>query len=170
MKGPTKKPRRIRLGWLERFTTLAGLLVVLGVWMESGRELSWAIISRTWPRQEAVGGALVAIGVFAEVAIGLFIARSAKRAELKAKKEIAEANDRAALAEKLAADANLARIRLERELTPRSLSRGDFEVIKRELSKFAGQVINIRVFPLKIEGMLFANDISAALKQAGWTV
>lgn len=99
MKRLTKKPKRIRLRWLERFTTLAGLLVVVSVWMESGRELSWAIVTRRWPRHEAVGGALVVIGVFAEVALGIFIGRSAKSAELEADKAIAETRERASAAD-----------------------------------------------------------------------
>jgi hypothetical protein len=170
MKGPTKKPNRIRLGWLERFITLAGLLVVLGVWMESGRELSQAIMSRTWPRQEAVGGALVVIGVFAEVAIGLFIARSAKQAELRANEEIAESRDRVAKAEQATAEANLARVRLERWVARRDISDEERNAIAAKLSRFAGQRIIIGAFPVAHEPIVFAGLISSTLSQAGWKV
>ena len=79
MNGPTKKPR-IGLGLepLEVGTFFAGLLVVFGLYLESGADWANALANRRWPGRPIEGTALVALGVFAEVAIGIFIARSAK--------------------------------------------------------------------------------------------
>jgi hypothetical protein len=176
MKGPTKKPKRIKLGWLERFITFAGLLVFLGVWMESGRELSWAIVNRTWPSQEAVGGALVVIGVFAEVAIGLFIAYESKRAELKANEEISQANDRAAQAEQAAAEANLARVQMEGRLVRLTINRHltdeEIEALQERLKPFAGQPFVVTFAPTDdaatIEPLFFSSQLREVLERAGW--
>jgi len=190
MKGPTKKPKPIKLGWLERFITLAGLLVVLGVWMESGRELSWAIVNRTWPSQEAVGGALVVIGVFAEVAIGLFIAYESKRAELKANEEISQANDRAAQAnrvaaesleraakaEQAAAEANLARVQMEGRLVRLTINRHltdeEIEALQERLKPFAGQPFVVTFArtddAATIEPLFFSSQLREVLERAGW--
>lgn len=177
MKGPIRKHRKVGFGLdgLEVATFFAGLLVVTGLLMESGPEAWVAIIKRVWPHREITGNVLVTIGVFAEVAIGLFIARSAKRAQLQAEAQIAEvteraskAEERAALAEQAAAEANLARVQLERQLARREIPAKDRDVIAKRLSLFAGQQIDVCSATGNMESMEFARHIVETLHQAGW--
>ena len=94
MNGPTSKDRfDFGIGWLEVFTTLAGLVVVLGLWKESGTDWRMAWDHKTWPPPNSVTGSfLVAVGVFAEVAIGIFSARANRKQERKSNREIARLN------------------------------------------------------------------------------
>lgn len=64
MKGPISKDIKIGFGLdgLEIATFFAGLLVVLGLLVESGPEAWTAAISHVWPRREIAGNALVTIG------------------------------------------------------------------------------------------------------------
>jgi hypothetical protein len=73
MKGPIKR-HIIELGWLEVGLTFAGLTVVSGLVVESGQELSDALSHHSWPARGVIGGAIVTIGVLAEVIIGVLIA------------------------------------------------------------------------------------------------
>lgn len=177
MKGPIKKDIKVGFGLegLEVATFFAGLLVVIGLLMESGPEAWTAIIKRLWPHREVTGNVLVTIGVFAEVAIGLFIARSAKRAQLQAEAQIAEvterasrAEERAALAEQAAAEANLARIRLAQRIVRRNIPSGQIDAIAERLTQFAGQRIVICCFPFNLESATFANRVRSLLLQARW--
>jgi hypothetical protein len=91
MNGLSKKPGMgLGLEPLEIGTFFAGLVVVVGLYLESGPDWANALASHKWPARPIEGTALVALGVFAEVAIGIFIARSAKRAQLQAEHTIAE--------------------------------------------------------------------------------
>jgi hypothetical protein len=155
---------------LEVATFFAGLLVVIGLLMESGPEAWTAIITRIWPHREVTGNALVIMGVFSEVAIGLFIARSAKRAQLQAESEIAETKDRAAQAEKAAAESNLARMRIEEELfKPHVLSaEAETELIK--LLRGPGRRrVDVFVYDHHIsEVSQLADSLKAVFVSAGW--
>jgi hypothetical protein len=179
MKGPISKDIRVGFGLdgLEVATFFAGLLVVIGLLMESGPEAWTAIMQRLWPHREVTGNALVTIGVFAEVAIGLFIARSAKRAQVLAEAQIAEvteraskAEERAALAEKAAAEANLARAKLEQRMAARTISDSERREIVKFLSASAGKTVDIVVFDHHIrETKLFAHlEIFGMFVAAKW--
>ena len=94
MKGPINKASKAIVwpGWLEFVSVLFGLMVVAGLAMESGPDIM-ALLRRHVPLPRSLRGeALVTIGVFGEVAIGLFIARSAKRQEMESATRIAELN------------------------------------------------------------------------------
>ncbi len=106
---------------LEGWSAVAGLIVFIGLGLEIGPEAWGYFVTWYQPPRELFGSALVAIGVFAEVAIGIFIARSSKREQIKSEAAISAANERAAKAEQLAAEANLARVKLEQRMKPRNL-------------------------------------------------
>ncbi|HTX38655.1 MAG TPA: hypothetical protein VME43_26700 [Bryobacteraceae bacterium] len=155
MSGPTSKESRLGFGLdaLEVATFFCGLLVVIGLLTESGPEAWTAIIKHIWPHREVTGNALVTIGVFGEVAIGLFIARAAKREHLHAEAQIAaiteraaKAEERAANAEKDAAEANLARAKLEQRLGARNIRHEDHKWLVTLLSPHAGKLVDIIVF------------------------
>ena len=93
---------RIGLGLdgLDVASVIAGTFVVIGLLYESGPEMWRSIVNRTTPGRDVVGGALVALGVFAEVAIGFFISRKAKREKNESDSVISAANERVAEAER----------------------------------------------------------------------
>jgi hypothetical protein len=84
MKGPINKEKKVNLwlGWLETISILFGSLVAVGLAMESGPEIVALLKHGTPLPRSLTGEALVTIGVFGEVALGIFIARSAKRHEI----------------------------------------------------------------------------------------
>jgi hypothetical protein len=166
------------LGALEVATCFAGLLVVIGLLMESGPEAWTAFITKHWPHRDVMGNALVTMGVFAEVAIGLFIARDAKRAQLRAEAQIAEvteraskAEERAAVAEQAAAEANLARVKIEQRMKPRVLTTEGYRALVSLLAPFSSKSVDVIVFDHHIpETLLFADQLMTLFISAGWLV
>jgi hypothetical protein len=198
MNGPTKKPKLgLALEPLEVAIFFAGLVVVFGLYLESGADWAKAAKSHVWPARPVTGTALVALGVFAEVAIGLFIARSAKRAQLEAEERIslaeratAEANERTAnlhvevdnaqeriaelqertaKAEKDAAEANLARVRLEKKFKVRTIADVAYSDLQEALGSYIGTRIDVFAFGYSqlSEVMPFAFELTTACRRAG---
>ena len=113
---------------------------------------------------EAIGAGLVGLGVFAEVATAALAAREARRAEL-------EKEERIALAEKATADSNLARVRLEKELSEvskrqhqRVPPRGAFSALKGRPPK----KVVIRYQPEDNEAYMFAMFLMSEITAIGW--
>jgi|ERR1017187_5526198 hypothetical protein len=164
MKGPIKK-HIVGLGWLELGLALAGLAVVFGLMVESGPELWDALMTNVWPARGVLGGVVVTIGVLAEVIIGVLIAQEARHKEREANLEIAAANDRAAKAEQGAAEANLARAKLEsqllRSIGPRTIAPEQGEHIVSKLNTFLPDVS----FVVLVIGATGADD---AIERSGF--
>jgi hypothetical protein len=80
----------------------------------------------------------------------------------------AEANARAAEANKIAEEERLARVKIETRLAPRSLSQESRNSISQAVKQFAPQTFDILWYPDDQESLNFANQIFAALKDAGW--
>lgn len=173
MNGPvTKETLGLGIGWLEAGIALAGLLVVLGLVVESGPELWQATINRTWPARSILGSTLVVVGVFVEVALGVFAAREAKRLEREgnermavAEQATAEANERAAGANQKAEEARLA---LEEFKAPRALNSEQCALVATRLRAFAGVKFGLAISLHDPEMISLANAIGAALKETGW--
>ena len=85
-----------RSEWLERGIWFAGGFVVAGLLMESGPDVGAAFAKHELPKAGTVGGSLVTIGVAAEVILGIFLAKVARRAQAIADATIAETHERAA--------------------------------------------------------------------------
>jgi hypothetical protein len=109
MNGLTKE-EKIGLGLtpLQIVIAAAGLVVVIGLLMESGPEMMHSIEKHTWPTRQLIGNGLVTVGVFLEVALAIFVERSARREELQAERTIAETLERATSAEARTADLEIA--------------------------------------------------------------
>jgi len=183
MNGPTKKPK-IGLGLepLESAIVFAGLVVVFGLYLESGPDWAQAAKNHAWPARPITGTALVALGVFAEVAIGLFIARSAKRAQLQAEelislaeKATAEANERTANLQMAVADARERQARAEQVIADLRRAQAP-RVMTFDFQGFAGYLINrprgkAKIFFLEgdAEAYDFAGLIRESLGIADWS-
>jgi hypothetical protein len=193
MSGPIKKPKiGFGIGWLEFLTAIAGLIVVLGLWKESWsewaqalRNCSWPFDDCHWPSNNVQGSLLVAIGVFAEVTIGIFIARSSKREQIESATRIAELGERAAKAEQSAAEtleratkaeqsaaeANLARAKLEQRMKPRLVLGPESETFKEFLIPHAGKHLDIMIFDQHLqETTALAWQFLSLFRSAGWHV
>lgn len=173
MNGPSSNEREKldnRLKWAQHWLEAAGAVVVFGLLVEYGPQI-WQSIKacRTLPR-EVTGGVLITLGVAVEVFLGILIARYSDCLQTLAQFDVAKAIERSAKAEQAAAEANLARVQLERRLTKRDLSDEQRDAMAEKLSKFAGQNISIRAFPINNESMWFATVVCIALKQADWHV
>jgi hypothetical protein len=164
MNGPTKKPKiGLGLGWLELITTLAGFAVVVGLWKESGHEWKiawdhWSWAHPVWPTNSAQGSALVAIGVFVEVSLGIFAARSAKVAEIESREKIAELNS------------ETERLRKENNETDLLLKYRDpgWTELTEAMRSYAGTKFRTEVIRDGIEPSNFRWRLELALKDAGW--
>src|SRR5579864_2180371 len=107
-----------RLVWLERGIVVAGGVVVVGLLLEYSPEISNAVKARRIFPEEVIGGILVTVGVFFEVLLGIFVTKYARRSQELADSLISETNERAARAEQAAAEANLARVKMEQRMKP----------------------------------------------------
>jgi hypothetical protein len=172
MKGPISNESKISFwpGWLESVSVLFGLLVVAGLLTESGDEIWDFFVLRHAPlSKKLLGEFLVTVGVFGEVAMGVFIARSAKRQELKSAKEISAANERAAVAQQTAAEANLARVKIEERLAPRKLSEDAIADLVAVLSPYSGRRVDVVIYDAHVSEVLeLGNSIDRAFSLAGW--
>jgi hypothetical protein len=82
-----------------------------------------------------------------------------------------ESNERIAKAEQTAAEANLARMKIEEKLAPRSMNQSQQESLKAELAQFAGTSISIRIYSGGTPDTLVISDqIHSVLIKANWLV
>jgi hypothetical protein len=147
---------------------VAGGIVLIGLLVEYGPELADAVTNWRAPPRDAIGGLLIALGVAGEVVLGIFIARSAKRVQTLADSTIAKTLERAAAAEKTAAEANLARVRIEEKFRPRKLDRSTVEQIRTILAPHAGLRIDVFAFDnhvTEVRGL--ADALNSSFRQAG---
>jgi hypothetical protein len=185
MNGPSNSERDVldtALVWLERGLILAGGMVVVGLLMESGPEMAIALQKHHFPNRGVLGGALVTMGVFAEVVLGILITQKSHRVQDLADASIAKANERAVQAAKETAEANLARVKLEAKLvrrtTSRLLSAEEEEILTKSLSVHAGERFALVLSNLDPEGLMpinrtaerifFAGQLQKILSAAGW--
>lgn len=178
MSGPIKNARSPgeRAEWWERWGLGAGLVVVIGLLIESGPDLAHSIIRHEWPSRATIGNLIVVLGVGGEVIFSWRAVRAAREAELDAARDIAATNeraaralDRAAKAEKDAAEANLARVRIENKFKVRKLSEAAYSDLQEALKRYSGVRIDVLAFGYSqlSEVMPFAFELTTACKRAG---
>jgi len=137
--------------------------------MESWPEIKCAIIERRFPNLIVTGGIIVTVGVLTEVVLGIFITQRADRIQSEADEQVANALERAATAEKIAAEANLARVKIEQRLSARVIPNPEYAELKQLLLSHAGKLLDIVMFDHHvIETGLFANQIFRIFFSAGW--
>lgn len=95
----------------------------------------------------------------------------ANKAAAEANKQAAEANERAAEANKKAEEERLARVKIEKQLAPRTFSESDIEEIGNALRSFApslsGKKVKISSYIIDAEANVFAWMINEILFRAG---
>ena len=160
---------------MESGIVFAGVLVVLGLLMESWPELQLAWSEGRFPKLPVTGGIIVTLGVLIEVVLGIFITQRANRIQSRANERIsiaekatAEALERAANAEKAAAEANLERERLARRFAYRTLTADVYRNLLKALSPLAGTRLDVFAFDShKGDVWSFANELTNVSKRAG---
>ena len=157
----------------ERLALGAGLIVVIGLLVESGPELAHSLINWVSPGRAVIGNLVVALGVAFEVLFSWRTLLAARRVEL-------EANQRIAEALRAAAEANLARVRLESELRKRTVSRllnkDEADSFVSSLKQFKGQHFAIywstaalKTSPSRVaEQLALATQLRELLIETGW--
>jgi hypothetical protein len=130
------------------------------LWIDRGRTLSYL---------------LVAVGVVGEFFVdrisGPIIKRrdAVQQAEIaRLSKDTADANARAAEANQKAEEERLARVKLEERIAARTLSPEQQSRISAKLKVFKLERADISWYPDSFEATIFASQIEAALKAAGW--
>jgi hypothetical protein len=163
---------------MERWSLLAGLIVVVGLLIESGPELAHSLIYLEWPSRGVIGNLVVVLGVAGEVLFSWRAVRAARQAELQAEHQIAElnaavsaANERAANAEKAAAEANLARVKIEEKLREkfnwRTLDVDARHELIVALLPYAGFRIDIFAFSKSTEVLVLGDMLLNPCRHAG---
>lgn len=145
MNGPinTAKTPGERAQWWERWALGAGLVVTIGLLIESGPELAHSVVCHVWPSRGTIGNLIVVLGVAGEVLFSWRAVRAAREAELEAEHtvadleartaeanertanlqlEIANARERQAEAERLLADLRLDRVPRSASFMPRTFA------------------------------------------------
>jgi hypothetical protein len=178
MNGPNNNDREtlgkrahLRQIWAEIF----GWLVGVGLLIEYWDELLDCIIQRHWPSRPLWGGMLVTGGVFLEVLLSRLALNTSDQLQKRADSDVAQANERAALAidraakaEQATAEANLARAKLEQKFKPRKLSRETLERITEFLRPYAGLRIDVFAYDNNwMEVRIFAENLHFAFNTAG---
>src|ERR1700674_4322670 len=128
--------------------------------MDDLNVLSWI------ERCKILAAFLVAIGVSGEF-FGDWLAKPIERRVaalrstemLKLSKDVAEANERAAVANKIAEEERLARIKIEEKIAPRRLSQEQQNTITAKLMPFAGIRMNFWAYSGDTEIAEFAQDM-----------
>jgi hypothetical protein len=173
MSGPSKSDREIlgkRLESHERWAEVFGWAVGGGLVIEYGKEIVDCFVNWHRPSLALVGAVLVTAGVFGEVFFSRLTVHTSRKLQERADSDIAQANERAARAEQASAEANLARVRLERQIAGRDIASDERNEIAEKLRTFAGQRIEITCSPLNHETLWFAGEVGRLLNQAGWLV
>jgi hypothetical protein len=174
MNGPIKSDSNeqgSRFDWMESGIVFAGVLVVVGLLMESWPEIRSAAIEGRFPRLSVTGGIIVTVGVLIEVVLGIFITQRANRIQSESNERAANALARAGKAEQAAAEANLARVRIEEQLfKPHVLTDAARHEIVEILKQFEGHKrVDVFVYDQHItEVFQLADSLNATFRSAGW--
>lgn len=106
----------------------------------------------------------------AEAAASLAASKSAQAETKKYESLIAQANEHAAEANRIAESERLARVELEKQLSPRRLTKEQREKLSKLLYVPQGSNIAIASSPFDGEAQDFASDLVEAFKAGNWTV
>jgi len=151
-------------------------MVGIGLLIEYWREIIDCFVTGHLPSWPLIGGLMVTLGVFGEVWFSRLALKAAEEIQERADSDVATANERSAQAferaskaEQAAAEANLERIRLEEKLSDRRISAEQRLKIVGALAKRAGESVHVdSLQSAGGEGRIFADDIIAVFKEAGW--
>lgn len=170
MSGPTKKNKPTlgdRAERREQLALLAGIIVVVGLLIESGPELAHSIIFWELPSRAILGSLVVTLGVAGEVLFSWRALQAARQAELDAEERIAASIERSKKAEQAAAEANLARVKIEDKFKWRILPREAIDALIEALLSYEGFRIDIFTFGKNVEVIALADTLNRAFLRAG---
>jgi hypothetical protein len=154
-------------------------MVVLGLAIEYlpqiGNAIEWmfgitlATIKVHTDLLSQLGGFLVIAGVAGELAVSIRASRVETDLRGETNEVIVNAEARAAEALKAAAEANLARVKLEQRMSPRTLFGPGHEELKNALASRTGTTVDIVLFDHHVqEAVLFVTQLFSVFRSAGW--
>jgi hypothetical protein len=134
----------------------------------------WGFDLDSWNSLLLLSLAITALAAFAVVVATTAVMRLQRAAELATKEEferykleagekISAANAVGDTAKAAAAEANLARLKLEEKLAPRRLSNEQQNTLAASLEQFMGRKIRIESYSLDVEGEILAQQIGGAI-------
>ncbi len=175
MNGPIKNPHEQSLekkqNWFQRLVEFGGGLVFIGLSVEYGPEIVHDIEIHSAPSIALIGGLAVTFGVLFETLFALISTHVSKELQGIADSRIAELHDRAAKAEKDAAEANLARIKIEEALfRPHVITDDVRDELIEILKAYAGNKrVDVFVYDKHIfEVFALADSITEVFGSAQW--
>lgn len=126
--------------------------------------LPWAEFISFWANWLLICALIV--GVIAT--FGIIVSSNVKEAALK--RDVAEANARAAEANEKAEQERLARVKIEVRIAPRKLTQAQQNELTVKLSGLPKQRGTVRASPSTPESEMFARVLAAPLRAAGWDI
>ncbi len=166
----------------EEKSTLEARESALDMWMYGGMVavLAGVIIeivpdfvsSHSWlvSVSHRVGGSMLALGLLDEFVVDIKVRKCRARLKEIADIEFGEVLTRATQAEEAAAEANLARVRIEAKLASRKLNKAARAELVELLKPYAGKHVDIVLFDHhNMEVDLFGASIQEVFQAAGWT-
>jgi hypothetical protein len=123
------------------------------------------------PQLREWGGLFVILGVAGELMIGVRSSRVETDLREESNSVLAQANERAANAERQAAEANLARVKIEQRMKRRFLSNEDLKALLDIVAPYARRSVDIIVFDHhEPETLNFARQLTRVFTSANWVV
>lgn len=163
---------------LSHWTVAYTAIVVLGLAIEYLPEITYflkACVAETVrPHSEQLrqfGGLLVIVGVAGELLVAVRAARVETDLREESNSAVARAHERAATAEKIAAEANLARFKIESQLfKPHVLTEEATIALREILNAYSGtKRVDVFMFDSHMTDVsALANSINAVFSSAGW--
>src|SRR5580704_409283 len=114
----------------ELIATICGFIVVAGLIIEYGDEIIDCVVNKHRPSRQLFGGFLVTVGVLGEVLFARLALTISRTLQERADSDVALANQRASDALKEAAEANLARAKIEQQMSARAISGEEWQGLK----------------------------------------
>jgi len=189
MSGPIRKQKDLgsRAIFLERIALISGAIVFLGLVIECGPEVVRAKLHHSWPSRDVIGNVIVTVGVAGEVLLSWRVLRATILLDREAEERVANLNaetarlsdgvvkaeERAAEALRAAAEANLARVKVEERVLQLSQGRPFPPELQDDLIEllkpFAGNSVDVFLFDEhSIEASILADRIRCTFAGAEW--
>jgi hypothetical protein len=177
--GPSRSDRDTlgkRLKRRESWGEIFGITVGVGLIIEYWDDIHDCFVHWHAPPMPLIGGLLVTIGVLGEVFFSRLVVSTSEELQALADSDVSQANrkaaealERAANAERDAAEANLARVKLEQRMSPRTLFGPGHEELKTVLASRADTTVDIVLFDHHVqETVLFAAQLISVFSEASW--
>jgi hypothetical protein len=163
--------------WERAFTAIVVLGLAFEYLPQIGHAIEWmfavtlATVNVHADLLSQLGRFLVIVGVAGELVVSIRASRVETDLREESNAILAHANERAANAERIAAEANLARVKLEQRMRSRSIFGAGYNTLKELLVSRSGTTVDLVLFDHHVlETASFTRQLIATLKSTGWKI